>query len=191
VKAVSGAVAAAFAAGHVVLAQLVRIDFPTGTVALNSSTWKLTWSGVDYLGAAGLGSMAPVTDKPGELPGMQLEILRVDPTYIALALDGADQVQGSLVTLSTAVIDSSSYQILSVEQDWVGYADTMSIAEDGLKCSIGLTAESKGVDLLRGNPLVYNDGDQQSLVPGDRAFEYVADQADQPVVWPSRDFFYK
>ena len=191
VKSLSAPVLAALSASNVVLVTLVKMEFPGGTIALNTSSWNISHGGTDYLGAAGLGAQTAITDKPGEIAGIQLELNRVDTTYITLALDDADQVQGSPITISTAILDASSYQVLHVETDWTGYADTMTISEDGETCSIGLTAESKAVDLLRGNPLVYNDADQQSLVPGDRIFEYVASQTDQPVVWPTRDYYYK
>jgi hypothetical protein len=191
VKSLTAPVLAALSSAHAVLVTLVKLEFPGGTIALNSSNWTLSYGGTDYLGAAGLGAHSAIADKPGEIAGVQLEIQRVDSTYITLALDDADQVQGSPVTISTAILDSSTYAILHVETDWTGYADTMSIEEDGETCSIVLTAESKAVDLLRGNPLVYNDADQQSLVDGDRIFEYVVGDSDKPVVWPTREFYFR
>lgn len=187
-KSLSAPVLTALAASELALVTLVKLEFPSGTIALNSSNWTFTYGGTEYKGAAGLGAVASVVDKPGELPGLQLEIQRVDTTYLALALDDADEVQGAVVTISTAILDKSDYTVLHVEPDFTGYADTMSIGEDGETCSIGMTVESKGVDLLRGNPLTYSDGDQQSLVPGDTYFEFVADQTDKPVVWPSREY---
>ena len=47
------------------------------------------------------------------------------------------------------------------------------------------------VDLLRGSAMTYSDADQRAIYPADRAFEYVVDQADQPVVWPAKSWFYK
>jgi hypothetical protein len=188
-RSFGAAVTTALSAGSAVLVTFVRLEFPSVTIGLSSSNWNFDHGGITYLGANGLGSINPIVDHPGELPGMQLELQVPDATMISLALDDVDQVQGSAVTISTAIIDSSTYQIIDVATDWVGYADRMTIVEDGEKCSIGLSAESKGVDLLSGNPLVYNDPDQQLLYPGDRAFEYVVDQADKPVVWPSRAYF--
>lgn len=188
-RTLAAGVTTAFAAREVLLATMVRLDFPSGTIGLNSSNYSLLWSGVTYQAAAGLGKVSAVQDKPGDLPGVQLELLNVNPVYISLALDDADVVQGSLVTLSTAVFDSTSHQVIDVVLDWVGYADTMSIMEGGGSASIVLSAESKGVDLLRGNPLTYSNGDQQSIYPGDRAFEYVVSQTDKPVVWPTRQWF--
>lgn len=190
-RTLAAGVTTAFASGEVALATMVKIEFPGGTVAMNASLYTLTHGGTTYLAANGLGQITAVQDKPGELPGIKIEIRRFDASYLALALDGADEVQGSPITISTAVLDATTHQIIDVLTDWTGYADTMSLAEDGKTASIVLTAESKGVDLLRGSPLLYNDADQQSLVPGDLFYEYVASQADQPVVWPTREWFTK
>lgn len=189
-RSLSAPAITALAAGEVFLVNLVKIAFPSGTVALNSSTYDLTWSGTTYQKAAGLGRISAINDTPGEVTGAKLELQRFDSTYIALALDDADQVQGSPITIYTAILDSS-LQIVDVVTDWTGYADTMTITEDGEHAVIGLTAENKAVDLLRGTPLLYNDADQKSLYPLDRYFEYVVSQADRPVVWPTREWFFR
>jgi hypothetical protein len=177
---------AALAAGEVWLATLVKIVFPSGTIVLNSSNFPLAYGGDTYLAAAGLGRVSATEDKPREIAGATLELLRVDSAMISVALDDADEVQGAVVTIMTAILNSA-VQVVHVEIDWIGYADTMTIAEDGETCSVGLTAESKAVDLLRGTPLTYTDGDQQSLVPGDVYFDKVVSQSDKPVIWPTKE----
>ena len=72
-----------------------------------------------------------------------------------------------------------------------GRGDVLSISEDGTTCTVTATAEATAVDLLRGSAMTYGDGDQQSLYPGDLAFEYVVDQAGKPVVWPAKEYFQK
>lgn len=189
-RSLDPSVVAALSATEVYLVTLVKLEFQSGTIALNASNFALSWESVDYLPAAGLGTISATEDKPGEVTGATLELLRVDASYLGLALDDADEVQGAVVTISTAILDAD-LQIVDVVTDWVGYADTMSITEDGEQASIALTAESKAVDLLRGTPLLYNDGDQQSLYPGDRYFEFVVSQSDKPIVWPTRELFYR
>lgn len=190
-RSLAAPVTTAFGATEVLLVAMLKMAFPSGTIALNSSNYHLVWSGVTYQAAAGLGQITPIDDKPAEVTGLTFELLKVDAAYLGLALDDANQVQGTPITLSTAVLDKTTHQIIDVVTDWVGYADTMAISETGDTCVIAVTAESKAVDLLRSNVLLYNDGDQQSLVPGDRYFEYVVSQSDKPIVWPSREFFYK
>jgi hypothetical protein len=182
----------ALAAGTVVLVQLVKMEFASGTVALNTSNWDFDIGGVIFKGAYGLGSISVITDSPGEVQGLQLEMSGASSDAIALALDGSDEVQGTPVTLGTLLLDSTTYAIVDVVMvDWVGQLDTMSASEEGGASVIRATAESRAVDLLRGNPLTYSDADQQTLYPGDLAFEYVVSDADKPVVWPAREYFFK
>lgn len=190
-RTVAPSVIAALADNELVLVQLVKIEFPSGTIALNNSNYDLVYGGDTYRGAYGLGQVSAVSDKAGDVGGMRLELLNFDPALVSVALDEADEVQGSPIEIRTAVLDKTTHQIVDALLDWTGYADTMALGESGKTASVGVTAESKAVDLLRGNPLVNNDADQQSLVPGDRYFEYVVSQADQPVVWPSRQWFFK
>lgn len=190
-KAFAAPVLAALAAGEVAMVRLIAMQFPSGTIALNTSNWDFVHAGTTYRGAYGLGTISVINDTPGEVQGLQFELHGIDTGKVSLALDEADEVQGTLVTLRTAIIDLANYQILDAPIDWRGRADTMPIVEDGETAAIRCTVESKAVDLLRGNPLTYSDGDQQALHPGDRAFEMVVGQTDKPVVWPAKEFFYK
>jgi len=185
-------VLSALAAGTFVRVQLLRIDFPSGTIALNTSNWNIASGGVTYQGAYGLGSISAITDSPGgAMKGITLEMITGDSGTIALALDEADEVQGAPITIRTAIFDPATYAVLDAPIDFAGLCDTMQIEEGGSKVSITVTAESNAVDLLRSNPSTYSDADQQALYPGDRAFEYVVDQLDKPVVWPSREYFFQ
>jgi len=190
-RSLSAPALAALSATHAVVVQLVRIDFPSGTVALNSSNTDIVYGGITFKGAYGLGTVNVIDDKPGQMAGLQLELINVDSSMVALALDSADQVQGSLVTISTAILDSGTYQVVDVETDWVGYADKMIIQEDGQKATVAMSAESKAVDMLRGQTLTYSDGDQRSLYPNDSAFKFVISQSDKPVVWPNKRWYFK
>jgi hypothetical protein len=190
-KALSLAALAALNAPEAVTVQLVRMGFAPTPVALAASTWTITHLGLDYKAAQGLGTISPIEDAPGTVKGVQFEITGAPAEYIALAMDDADQYQGVPISISTALLDPVSYQIVDVLPDWVGRGDTFTHTIEGQTASIQATAESSEVDLLRGNPLTTSDADQQTLYPGDRAFEYVVAQADQRDVWPSREYFFK
>ena len=190
-KTYTASVLAALAADHVVVVQLVELQFPSGTVALNTSNWNLVWDGVTYLGAYGLGSVSPIKDSPGEIQGTSFTLSGGDSSSIALALDATGEVQGTPAIIRTAILDTTTFQILDALIDWAGTLDTMSIEEDNNQATISATAESAAVDLLRGNLSTYSDADQQALFSGDLAFEYVVSQVDQPVVWPAREYFFQ
>ena len=190
-KTLSSPVLAAIASGAVVVVQLLELEFASGTQRLNSSNWHLFYGGNTYTGAYGLGSVSAITDQPGEVQGITLALSAGESIRIALALDDDDEVQGAVCRIRTALISTTDYTVLDAPVDWVGTCDTMSIGEDGQQAEIRVTAESNAVDLLRGTPATYSDADQKALYPGDKAFEYVVSQIDQPVIWPSREFFYK
>ena len=156
---------------------------PTTTTAINEP-------GEVYRGALGLGSIGAIEDSPGEVKGLQFTLSGVAASAIAVALDDADEWQGVPVTIRTAILDQD-YQVVDAPLEWTGTGDTMSIEENGDTAVITATAESSAVDLLRGHPLTTSHEDQQTVAPGDRAFEYVNSQADQPVVWPAREWFYR
>jgi hypothetical protein len=185
--ATGGAALAALESNVVVIVQMVYLGFAT-PISLNLSTWDLTWDGVVYKGAAGLGTISTITDKPGEAQGLTLEMFG-DDAVVALALDEADVVQGTPVTIRTAVISADTYRVLAADVEWVGTLDTMAISEDGEQSVVRVSAESKAVDLLRGTPMYYSDSDQRSVNPTDGSFKYVVDQIDKPVVWPARGYF--
>jgi hypothetical protein len=104
-------------------------------------------------------------------------------------LDGANEWPGTPITIRTAIVSASTGQVVDAPVDWTGRGDTMGLQEDGETCTVTATAEASAVDLLRGTPLTTSHADQQSVSPTDRAFEYVAAQADQPVVWPTKAWF--
>lgn len=186
-KTFSGPVVAALSGPNLAIVQLIALGF-SSPVYLNTSTWNLTFGGNVYKGAAGLGAVSAVQDKPGEIQGITLSLFG-DAATIALALDAADTVQGTSCVIRTAIIETTNYTVLDAPTDWVGYLDTMSISEGSEEASVSVTAESKAVALLRGTAVKYSDADQRAIEPTDKSFSFATDQNDRPIVWPSKDFF--
>ena len=186
-RSLSAPTLAALGGPNLAMVLLVRMAFAS-PIALNTSTWDLVWSGTTYKGAGAMGAINQIEDSPGEIKGLSFQLTGVDSTYIALALDDAAVVQGTPVTVRTAILDSN-YQIVDAPIEWDGRLDTMSIEEDGETCTISVSAESNAVDILRGSALTYSDADQKSLHAGDRAFEFILSQANTPIVWPSKLWF--
>jgi hypothetical protein len=187
-KALSGAVLAVLAAPTLTIIQLVYLGFAGAPVALNSSNRDVVVGGITYRGAAGLGTINPIEDSPGEIKGLQFEISGVPVENLALALADATVVQGAQVVIRLAILNDAGV-VLDAPIDWTGRLDTMSIQEDGETCTVGATAESSAVDLLRGNALTTTNADQQFLYPGDRAFEWVIPQEGAPIVWPTKQYY--
>lgn len=184
-RSLSAPTTTALSGSVLTIIQLVYMEFPGLPVALNSSNRDVVVSGITFRGAGGLGSVGAIEDSPGEIKGLQFQMSGVPTDYLSLALDDAAVVQGTPLTIFLAILNEAG-AVIEAPVDWAGRLDTMTIEEDGETCTIGVTAESSAVDLLRGNALTTSNADQQYLYPGDRAFEYVASQANQPVVWPTK-----
>jgi hypothetical protein len=186
----SAAAKATLASGTVSIVQLLLLTFPNDVVALNSSNFDFTYEGVEYKGAYGLGSISEVQDAPGEIKGIQFTLNGGSADLISLALDDAKQWQGASVVIRTAILDDD-YKVVDAPILWSGLGDVMSISEEENTTVIQATAESSAVDFMRGDPLVYNDADQQVLHPGDLGFNLILSQVDKQVVWPSKSWFHK
>jgi hypothetical protein len=187
VRSLSAPTLAALSASQLAMVTLVHMGFAS-PIALNSSNMDLVWSSVTYKGAGAMGAISQIEDSPGEIKGLSFQLIGVDSAYIALALDDAAVVQGTAVTIRTAILDST-YTIVDAPVEWTGKLDTMSIEEDGETCTISVSAESSAVDILRGGPLTYSDADQRSLYGNDPTFEFILPQANTPIVWPSKLWF--
>lgn len=179
---------AALSGATVCAAILVEMDL-TEPLNLNTSSLGLTINGISYSGVGGLGQIDAITESAGDLPRLNFTIAGVQPTSISLAL--SEPIQGKAVRVKMALFDSSSGALIDVRQRYAGYLDVMSISDSRDSATIGVSSESAMLDLLRPSGIYYNDIDQQALNPGDLAFQYVNDQVEQKLVWPSAAFFRK
>lgn len=187
-RTLSAQALAALSGGTVALAQLVQMDL-SQTVYLSTAGFDLVWNGKTWRGAPGLGTIDAIEDGVGEVKGARFQLSAVASDQIALAL--AEPYKGKQVTVRTAIFDASTQQVIDAPVEWAGLLDTMSIQEQGGQAVIAVTAEHIGLDALRPAVGRYSDADQQRLFPGDRGLEYLIDQAEQPIVWPARSYYFK
>lgn len=156
---------------------------------LRVSSWRhaLQWQGRTYLGAGELGQVDATDETTEQARPLRFAINGLPSASVSLVLQ--EPVQGRTVSLYVAIFDPATHQVLDASLEWQGVIDTMSITEDGSTATVAVSAESAGLDLLRAVPTRYTDVDQQRLFPGDRFFEFVTNQAEKSIVWPSAEFF--
>ena len=146
----------------------------------------LVVSGTTYYGTKGLGKVDPVTDTAAEVRGLSFELSGISTAMLATAL--AEPVQGKAVRIKVAMLDPSTYQVVDVRQHWSGQLDLMTIDESAGSSVIKVNAEHAGIDLLRPILSLYSDTEQRRLYPGDVSLQYMADQVEMRIVWPSREW---
>lgn len=153
---------------------------------LNTASLDLTVDGTTYFGTKGLGSIEAIQETPAEVRALKFTLTGVPSTSIALAL--TEPVQGKLVTIKLAIFDPSTYRILDVRTRWAGRLDVFTIDDGGATSTLSVTAEHAGIDLTRPGNSLYTDAEQQRLNPGDFAFQFLNDQVEQRIIWPSASY---
>lgn len=187
-RSLSPTAAAALSGSVLLVAILVEMDLEE-QLCLNTSSMDLTINGTTYLGAGGLGQIDAIKQAGTDLPQIKFSLAGVQASALALALE--EPVQGKAVRIKLAIFDATTGALLDVRLRYAGYLDVMSISDGKDSATISVTSESSMLDLLRPKGLYYSDADQQALFPGDLAFQYVNDQVEAKIAWPSASFFVK
>lgn len=175
------------AGGTLPLALLVDMPDLDSPLHLCTGRWPLTWASISYTAVGTLGTVEAAQESASGPKPLTLKLSGVPASMRALALQ--QNVQGKAVSLMVAVFDPATYQIADAVLEWDGTLDVMDWADDGAMGVITVSAESAGVDLLRGVSVRYTDQDQQRLFPGDKGFEYVIAQGEKTIKWPAASFF--
>jgi hypothetical protein len=175
------------AGGTLPLALLVDMPDLSTPLRLCTGRWALTWSSVTYTAVGRLGTVEAAQESAAGPKPLSLRLSGVPASMRSVALQ--ENVQGKAVTVSLAIFDPETYQIADACLEWAGTLDVMDWADDGTTGVITVSAESAGVDLLRGVPVRYTHQDQQRLFSGDLGFQYVIDQGEKTITWPAASFF--
>lgn len=189
-RTITSAAAAALSSRTCPMAVLVEMDL-SSPLYLNTGSWDLTYGGVTYMGTKGLGSIGAIEDTPTEAKALEFVLAGAATTMVSLAL--GNDVQGKAVRVKLAIFDPSSYQILDASQCWAGVLDVMGIEDDASSKTgaLHVSSEHAGIDLFRPYTSLWSDGEQQRLYPGDPSLQFMADQVDMRITWPTAEWFKK
>lgn len=185
----------ALSAGTVYCAFVVKFAFTSSTVYAWNGNYSLTigantyqpmygMGAIDGLGYAADGSSESVTLTLTGLPD------QAGTDFLALALDGTDEVSQKVVTISLQLFDSEWQPSGSPLPLFYGFMQPPKVtrtpatqAEGGAQ-TIVVTAEN--VFFNRAKPPYgrNNDRDQQARSPGDKFFGFVASLVNKTVRYP-------
>lgn len=188
-RVLSAQALAAIASPAPPLVLLVEMDL-TAPLYLNTSPIDLKIGGIDYWGTKGLGRVDAIRESPAEPPQLRFELSGVPSSMVALAL--TESIQGKAARIKLAILNPDDYtKALDVRLRWAGQLDVFSIVDTPPTCTLGVSAETAGIDFSRPGDSPYTDAEQQRLFPGDLAFQYLNSQVEQRIVWPTAEFFRK
>lgn len=188
-RTVNTAATAILNGSHTVVPLALLVDMPdlSSPLRLCTGRWALTWGGHTYTAAGTLGEVEAAQESSAGPRPLNLKLNGVPASMRSLVL--TENVQGKAVSLSLAIFDPDTYQIADAVLEWAGTLDVLDWVDDGTTGVITVSAESAGIDLLRGVSVRYTDQDQQRLFPGDLGFQYVIDQGEKSITWPAASFF--
>jgi hypothetical protein len=187
-RTVNTAASAILAAGGTLPLSLL-VDMPdlSSPLRLCTGRWSLTWASLNYIAVGQLGTVEPAQESASGPKPINFKLTGVPASFRSLALQ--ENVQGKSVSILLAIFDPVTYEIADAVPEWQGTLDVMDWADDGSTGVISVSAESAGVDLLRGVSVRYTDQDQQRLFLGDKGLEYVVAQGDKSITWPAASYY--
>jgi hypothetical protein len=94
-----------------------------------------------------------------------------------------DESGNYILAEDSSRIDVSTGDPNEIVEIFSGYMDQMNIEEGAETSRIGLSVESKLIDLERPRVFRYTDQNQKSRFPNDKGFEFVEDLQDKRFNW--------
>ncbi len=171
---------------HVHVFPLLDIAFSSGTQYLCGLDHPVAWAGNTYQPALGLMQIEPVRETGASYEGLRVTLAGVTTSSLALGL--AEKMQGRMITLRMAAIDSAG--VLRVDDNvWSGLLDVPIVTDEAEGARVVLQAEHRMATWDRPRVKRYTDPTLQKDYPGDLGLQYVAEMENAQLVWPSAEFF--
>lgn len=183
----------------------VRLFFDTQTLNFWTGLGDLTVASVTYTGTGRLLQISELSETAEiSAQGATLTLSAIPSELISLAL--TEPYQGRLCQIFFGVIDANRQYLVAEDGTYIlaedtsridlatgdlneivevfsGYMDQMNIEEGAETSTIGLSVESKLIDLERPRVFRYTDANQKARFPNDKGFEFVEDLQDKRFTW--------
>lgn len=163
---------------------LYQGQFPSGTVYYTDLPYDTTFDGNSY---SGVGS-ALGYDSIEEVSGLQADGIRIyfnaaNASLLALLLD--QNLIDRPIYVYRGLLDTSNQPVSDPLLIFEGRSDSARLSEDPDNGTMQLVLEcfDENVDFERVNGRRTNHEEQQVLFPGDKGFEFIADNVDKMTVW--------
>lgn len=159
----------------------LKLEFPSGTVYLNSSDRNITWGGNDYLGSGTIGTLSDI-EETSELQanGIKFTLTGIPSTYVSIAL--TTEYQGSAATEYLGFFNDTYGLVDDPFIIFVGKVDTMALSLSNT-ATIELDIENRLIDWERPRVSRFTNEEQQNLHSGDKGLEFVDSVAEKELFW--------
>lgn len=179
-------VANAVDAKSVLMTWLVRFDFDSGTLYLNTSGIDVSFEGHTWLRGQALNIDAvPETDS-GISTGFSVSLPTTSSALLARAL--SEYPQGRKCAIRALFFNADTGGQLGASTVEEGVCDAPEIQEQPSGGAVvSMRVETELANYTRARVFRYTNADQQSRYPGDRACEFTEQMVEKVIAFPSRE----
>lgn len=174
--------AAAIAADVVYPLLLVEIDSADGFIRVHSGIGDLSWDSKTWTGTGDLGGISAIDESTDvQANGVRFTLSGVPSALLSYALTHAEQGRAAKVWL--ACFDAAGEMQGDPYLLFTGLTDVPTIEDSGDTAVIGITAESRLIDLERARVRRYTPEDQKLTDPDDKGFDFVAGLQEAEIIF--------
>tara|TARA_R110001606_G_scaffold99845_3_gene219967 strand:- start:836 stop:1471 length:636 start_codon:yes stop_codon:yes gene_type:complete len=185
----------------------VQLNFDSQQLYLWTGFGEISIDGNTYTGAGNFLQFSSI-EETSEIAarGAVITLSGIPSDLISLAL--SEPYQGRVCRIYFGVLDAKTFYLLQenagliedekgvgigidfntaaddvITEVFSGYIDQMDISEEAETSTIGLSVESKLIDLERSRTFRYTSESQKAKYPNDLAFDFVEDLQDRKFSW--------
>lgn len=161
---------------------LLKLQFDSGYIYLNSTNRNLTWDSQTWLGNGWFRDFPKITDSNDlAIENLTVKLSGVPLSLIALVL--GQSKNKNIGVLYFGLFNESRAIITDPLEMFSGWIDVPKIEDSIDSAVITITIENENADFDVPRESRYTDNDQQAKYAGDTGFRYVATLANKVVTW--------
>lgn len=159
----------------------VELYFDTQTLYMWTGLGDLVSNGNTYTGTGQFLEISELKETAEiSAKGATVSLSGIPSNLISLAIN--EPYQGRKCKILFGLLNSSN-ALIAIDEVFNGYIDQMTIAEGAETSTIGISVESRLIDLERARIFRYNDQSQKARYANDKGFEFVEDLQDKQFNW--------
>ena len=162
----------------------VDLAFDGGNFVCWTGYGNITFGGTTYFGSGDFLNVSQISETADiQANGINITLSGIPSDLISSALN--ETYQGRPAKLYLGLLDDNNAVVDDPYLMFSGRMDTMGIEDSGDTANIGLTAESRLIDLERSRERRYTSEAQKIDYPTDKGLEFIAELQDKEIIWGS------
>jgi hypothetical protein len=162
----------------------IDLEFDGGNFLAWTGYGDISFGGTTYIGSGDFLNVSQISETADiQANGINISLSGIPSELISSALN--ETYQGRPAKLYLGLLDSNNAVVADPYLMFSGRMDTMGIEDSGDTANIGITAESRLIDLERSRERRYTSEDQKIDYPNDKGLEFIADLQDKEILWGS------